>query len=246
MTTCSAGATSSGRARLGRHGRRPPRPGQGARPAGRAQDAARRAPATTVVRARLRAEARLAGALVHPGVAQVYDYGEDASGGEPAPYIVMQYVEGTSLLARAARAADAARRRGDGPGRPDRVGAGGGPRGRDRAPRPEAVQHPGHRRRPGRAGRLRDRPHARRRAAHRDRHRRRHRRLHQPGAVDGQVRHPASDVYSLGLVAYECLSRAQAVPPRVDRGDGARAPPGRGAATLGDDVPPAYARSSCG
>ena len=35
------------------------------------------------VRARLRAEARLAGALVHPGVAQVYDYGEEASGGEP-------------------------------------------------------------------------------------------------------------------------------------------------------------------
>jgi serine/threonine-protein kinase len=50
-----------------------------------------------VVRARLRAEAQLAGALVHPGVAQVYDYGEDDSGDEPAPYIVMQYVEGTSL-----------------------------------------------------------------------------------------------------------------------------------------------------
>jgi serine/threonine-protein kinase len=50
-----------------------------------------------VVRARLRAEARLAGALVHPGIAQVYDYGEDTSGDEPAPYIAMQYVEGTSL-----------------------------------------------------------------------------------------------------------------------------------------------------
>ena len=50
-----------------------------------------------VVRARLRAEARLAGALAHPGVAQIYDYGEELSGDEPAPYIVMQYVEGTSL-----------------------------------------------------------------------------------------------------------------------------------------------------
>ena len=50
-----------------------------------------------VVRARMRAEAQLAGALVHPGVARVYDYGEDEAGGEPAPYIVMQHVEGTSL-----------------------------------------------------------------------------------------------------------------------------------------------------
>jgi len=50
-----------------------------------------------VLRARMRAEAQLAGALVHPGVAQVYDYGEDESGDQPAPYIVMQHVDGTSL-----------------------------------------------------------------------------------------------------------------------------------------------------
>ena len=49
------------------------------------------------VRARMRAEAQLAGSLHHPGIAQVYDYGEDTLGAEPAPYIVMQYVEGTSL-----------------------------------------------------------------------------------------------------------------------------------------------------
>jgi len=53
--------------------------------------------ADETVRARMRAEAQLAGVLHHPGIAQVYDYGEDTSGGEPAPYIVMQYVEGTSL-----------------------------------------------------------------------------------------------------------------------------------------------------
>ncbi len=53
--------------------------------------------ADETVRARMRAEAQLAGALHHPGIAQVYDYGEDTSGDEPAPYIVMQYVEGTSL-----------------------------------------------------------------------------------------------------------------------------------------------------
>ena len=50
-----------------------------------------------VMRARLRAEAQLAGQLQHPGIAQVYDFGEDASGGEAAPYIVMQYVQGASL-----------------------------------------------------------------------------------------------------------------------------------------------------
>jgi len=48
-------------------------------------------------RARLRAEARLAGALVHPGIAQVYDYGEDPSTAPPTPYIVMQYVDGKPL-----------------------------------------------------------------------------------------------------------------------------------------------------
>ena len=39
----------------------------------------------------MRAEAQLAGALHHPGVAQVYDYGEDEPrAAQPAPYIVMQ------------------------------------------------------------------------------------------------------------------------------------------------------------
>ena len=42
--------------------------------------------------ARFRTEARLAGSITHPGVAQVYDYGE--SGG---PYLVMELVDGPSL-----------------------------------------------------------------------------------------------------------------------------------------------------
>jgi serine/threonine protein kinase len=42
--------------------------------------------------ARFRAEARLAGSLTHPGIAQVYDYGE--AGG---PYLVMEFVDGPSL-----------------------------------------------------------------------------------------------------------------------------------------------------
>jgi serine/threonine-protein kinase len=52
------------------------------------------------VRPRLRAEAQLAGSLVHPGIAQVYDYGEEpgeAPDADPTPYIVMQRVEGVSL-----------------------------------------------------------------------------------------------------------------------------------------------------
>jgi serine/threonine-protein kinase len=44
------------------------------------------------VLARFRAEARHAGALTHPGIARVYDYGEAGS-----PYLVMEYVDGPSL-----------------------------------------------------------------------------------------------------------------------------------------------------
>lgn len=47
-------------------------------------------------RARLREEARLAGALQHPGIARVFDYGEAGPGGR-RPYIVMELVEGTPL-----------------------------------------------------------------------------------------------------------------------------------------------------
>ncbi len=50
-----------------------------------------------VTRARLRAEARFAGALQHPGIVQVYDYGEAPGPAGPTPYVVMQYVEGTPV-----------------------------------------------------------------------------------------------------------------------------------------------------
>lgn len=56
-----------------------------------------RAAADEDVRARLRVEARLSGALAHPGIARVYDYGEAGDGGAPAPYLVMEYVDGPSL-----------------------------------------------------------------------------------------------------------------------------------------------------
>ena len=44
--------------------------------------------------ARFRAEARHASSLSHPGIAQVYDYAED---GSEAPYLVMELVDGPSL-----------------------------------------------------------------------------------------------------------------------------------------------------
>ncbi len=49
--------------------------------------------ADDVRRARLRAEARFAGALRHPRLVQVLDYGED----DGTPYVVMQLVEGRPL-----------------------------------------------------------------------------------------------------------------------------------------------------
>ncbi|HEY0888002.1 MAG TPA: serine/threonine-protein kinase [Nocardioides sp.] len=49
-------------------------------------------------RARLRAEARLCGSVSHPGIAQVYDYGEESGvDGEVTPYLVMELVEGVPL-----------------------------------------------------------------------------------------------------------------------------------------------------
>jgi len=48
-------------------------------------------------RARFRAEARYAGSLSHPGITQVYSYGEHSPLG--GPYLVMEYVRGEPLSA---------------------------------------------------------------------------------------------------------------------------------------------------
>jgi serine/threonine-protein kinase len=48
-----------------------------------------------VARARFRAEARHASCLSHPGVAQVHDYGECGEGG--TPFLVLELVDGSSL-----------------------------------------------------------------------------------------------------------------------------------------------------
>jgi serine/threonine-protein kinase len=47
--------------------------------------------------ARFRAEAQHAAVLIHPNIASVFDYGEVDSGGEHLAYLVMELVEGESL-----------------------------------------------------------------------------------------------------------------------------------------------------
>jgi len=46
---------------------------------------------------RFRREAHSAASLNHPAVVAVYDTGEDQFAGNPVPYIVMEYVEGSTL-----------------------------------------------------------------------------------------------------------------------------------------------------
>ena len=50
---------------------------------------------------RFRTEARMMAALKHPGIVQIYDYGEDvAVNGSHLDYLVMEYVDGTPLAQR--------------------------------------------------------------------------------------------------------------------------------------------------
>lgn len=49
------------------------------------------------VRARLRVEARLAGSLHHPGIVNVFDYGEHEAEGRTVPFVVMPLIEGEPL-----------------------------------------------------------------------------------------------------------------------------------------------------
>ena len=156
-------------------------------------------------RERFAREARLAAALDHPNIVPVYTTGDD--GGQL--YIVMRYVDGVERRGAPARgpagARDRRRHR-----RPGRLGARRRPRARDRPPRRQARQHPARRALGRRAARLphrlRDHPRGRR-----------HRRVSpQPGAFIGSPDYaapeqalgagPLADLYSLGCVAYECLT----------------------------------------
>ncbi|WP_161500795.1 protein kinase domain-containing protein [Embleya scabrispora] len=48
-------------------------------------------------RDRFRREARTVAGLSHPGVATLYDVGEDTTGAEPIPFLVMEFVDGRTL-----------------------------------------------------------------------------------------------------------------------------------------------------
>ena len=194
---------------------------------------------------RFLAEAEAVAAVKHPHVVQVYEYG-DANG---RPFLAMEYLAGGSLADRlkrtgrfdersAANLVTNARRCGP-----------GGPRLGDRSPRPKALERPlrrartaqGHRLRPGQASGW-QRPDS---DANGDGHTGVH------GARAGprryQVRRPAADVYSLGVILYECLTGSQAIRGRGQAralaeggGGGARAAreAGAGAAAgRGADLP---------
>ncbi len=49
------------------------------------------------IRARLQVEAQLAGSLSHPGIVDVFDYGEDEVEGRVVPFLVMRHVDGAPL-----------------------------------------------------------------------------------------------------------------------------------------------------
>ena len=49
------------------------------------------------VRERLRIEARLAGSLHHPGIVDVFDFGEHEEGGNTIPFLVMPLIDGAPL-----------------------------------------------------------------------------------------------------------------------------------------------------
>ncbi|WP_141015163.1 protein kinase domain-containing protein [Nocardioides sambongensis] len=60
-------------------------------------------------RARFESEARSAAALHHPGIAGVFDYSTEGSSESGAPFLVMEYVDGEPLSALLSRAKEAGR-----------------------------------------------------------------------------------------------------------------------------------------
>ena len=156
---------------------------------------------------RFRFERHVLAGLDHPGIARLFDAGTTGDG---VPYFVMEFVDGQPIDAWCrARASRAARSH-----HADRAGV---RRAGLRAPEPrhpprrEAGQHPGGRRRPAEAARLRHRRHARRQGRSR---RRATRTGHHsftpeyasPEQVRGERVTTASDVYSAGVLMYLLLA----------------------------------------
>ena len=169
----------------------------------------RRGVTSRQVQGRLKLERQILATLDHPNIAKLLDGGTTAEG---VPYIVMEYIDGVPIddYCDAARADD----------RGAHSPVPGGVLGRalrasqpDRAPRPEALEHPGQRRRAspklldfGIAKVLDERPFGHTLAVtHAD-----YRLLTPDHASPEQVRGEpvttASDVYVLGVLLYELLT----------------------------------------
>jgi serine/threonine-protein kinase len=170
---------------------------------------------------RMARERNILASLAHPNIARLYDAGIAADG---RPYLALEFVEGEPI--------DAWWRREDVGARARRPRRPGGARGRlracpaRRASRPQALEHPGRRPGPCPPARLRHRP--------ADRRQRGARLAGNPTLVAGRALTPdyaspeqirgdpigtASDIYSLGVVAYELLAGAK--PYRLPKEAGA-------------------------
>ena len=172
-------------------------------------------------------EAKSASSLSHPNIVTIYEIGQDpvrsagAPDSDPVHYISMELVSGKTLAGPhprgQGRPADAPRLP-----RPGGGGARQGPRGRHRAPRPQAREHH------GLGGRLREGPRLRPRQAHREAggrrrtspRRRRSPRTAAPWAAwsarpatcrpsrsRGAPSTHRSDIFSFGCILYEAATR---------------------------------------